>query len=139
MSDVLEDVFEAEQEVSLETINENQSNSYIKKTAEGTSAYYKQVATNMRQARRKLNLTQVQVAEMMEMPRSTYKSIESGTVQIYGYHMARWSYVVGLDIRILTRNTIFDLSNRRERHELLRLIDALPQIKYEAIIEILKD
>jgi DNA-binding XRE family transcriptional regulator len=49
-------------------------------------AYYKQVALNMRKARRQLNLTQQQIADAMDIPRSTYKSLESGEVYLLFSH-----------------------------------------------------
>ena len=52
-------------------------------------AYYRQVALNMRRARRQLNLTQQQIADAMDITRSKYSSLESGKVGIYSYYIAK--------------------------------------------------
>jgi DNA-binding XRE family transcriptional regulator len=109
------------------------------KTVNDESAvYYKQVALNMRKVRRQLNLTQQQIADAMEIPRSTYKSLESGEVGIYCFHMAKWSLVTGYDIRVITKGTLYDTDNRLPRQSLIELVDDLSQTKYDTIVNLLK-
>ncbi|MFT5162902.1 MAG: transcriptional regulator with XRE-family HTH domain [Alteromonadaceae bacterium] len=101
-------------------------------------AYYKQVALNMRKARRQLNLTQQQIADAMDIPRSTYKSLESGEVGIYCFHMAKWSMVTGYDIQVITKGTQYDVAARLTRLELVELIEELSTEKYDSIVSLLK-
>jgi|GEM_PF-5349008 len=98
------------------------------------AAYYDQVALNMRKARRELRLTQQQIADAMGIPRSTYKNLESGKVGIYCFHMAKWSYVTGYDVRVLTKGTKYDLTTRLNCHDLIHLIETLPQKQYDAVL-----
>lgn len=102
------------------------------------AAYYKQVALNMRKARRQLNLTQQQIADAMDIPRSTYKSLESGEVGIYCFHMAKWSLVTGYDIRVITQGTQYDIAARLSRQDLVELVEDLPVAKYDTIVNLLK-
>lgn len=96
--------------------------------------YYRQVATNMRKARRELKLSQQKIADAMCIPRSTYRNLESGKVGIYCYHMAKWSYVTGYDVRVLTKGTSYDLTLRSNGHALVNLIEKLPQKQYDAVV-----
>lgn len=105
---------------------------------EDAAAYYQQVATNMKKARTELNLTQQQIADAMEIPRSTYKSLESGEVGIYCYHMAKWSYATGFDVRRLTMGSKYDLTINNSENELTTLITSLPQNQHDAVIKLLK-
>jgi DNA-binding XRE family transcriptional regulator len=109
-----------------------------KQVNDEAATYYKQVALNMRQARRQLNLTQQQIADAMEIPRSTYKSLESGEVGIYCFHMAKWSMVTGYDIRVITKGTHYDIAARLSRQELGELIEELPAAKYDAMVNLLR-
>jgi transcriptional regulator with XRE-family HTH domain len=102
------------------------------------AAYYRQVAINMRKARRTLNLTQQQIADSMGLPRSTYKSLESGNTAIYSYHMAKWSKITGYDVRVLTRGSAYDLTTGIDGFELVELIQGLPKDKYHAVLELVK-
>jgi transcriptional regulator with XRE-family HTH domain len=102
------------------------------------AAYYQQVALNMRRARRNLNLTQQQVADSMGLPRSTYKSLESGKTAIYCYHMAKWSKITGYDVRVLTKGSAYDLTSDLDGFELVELIQGLPKKQYDAIVELVK-
>ncbi len=102
------------------------------------AAYYQQVALNMRMARRKLNLTQQQIADSMGIPRSTYKSLESGKTGIYCYHMAKWAKITGYDIRVLTKGSAYDLTSDLERFELVELVQSLPKKQYDAVIGLVK-
>ena len=101
-------------------------------------AYYQQVALNMRQARRKLNLTQQQIADSMGIPRSTYKSLESGKTGIYCYHMAKWASITGYDVRVLTKGTAYDLTFNLEGFELVELIQSMPKAQYDAVVSLIK-
>ncbi len=109
-----------------------------KQVNDEAAVYYRQVALNMRKARRQLSLTQQQIADAMEIPRSTYKSLESGEVGIYCFHMAKWSLVTGYDVRVITKDTQYDVAARLSRQELVELIEELPAAKYDAMVNLLK-
>lgn len=120
------------------TNSNNSNNSNNKPANDEATGYYKQVALNMRKVRRQLNLTQQQIADAMEIPRSTYKSLESGEVGIYCFHMAKWSLVTGYDVRVITKDTIYDMGPRLSRQDLMTLVDDLSQAKYDTIVNLLK-
>ncbi len=101
-------------------------------------AYYQQIALNMRIVRRNLNLTQQQVADAMKIPRSTYKSIESGKTGIYCYHLAKWSKITGYDVRLLTKGTQYDLTTDDQDLELVQLLQNLPADKFAAVLALIK-
>ena len=132
MTSLIQNINEQTQKLDYQPEVENSGNR-LKNEA---TNYYQQVAINMRKARRHLNLTQKQVAEGMGIPRSTYKSLESGKIGIYCFHMAKWSKVTGYDIRVLTKGTNYDLTEQLSNHELLEKIDALPKNKYEIVVDL---
>lgn len=118
-----------------EYVPEKRKNKALKADA---ANYYQHVALNMRKARIKLNLTQQQIADAMGIPRSTYKSLESGKTAIYCYHMAKWSKITGYDVRVLTKGSAYDLTADQDGFELVELIQTLPKTQYDAVVALLK-
>jgi transcriptional regulator with XRE-family HTH domain len=106
-------------------------------TAESAD-YYQQVALNMRRARRKLNLTQQQIADAMQIPRSTYKSLESGNTRIYCYYMAKWSKITGIDVRSLTHGSAYDLTSDIKNYKLLEQINYLTKEQVVAVTALIE-
>ena len=83
----------------------------------------------IREARRKANLTQAEVARRLGMSRATISKVENGIVEELGVRkLARVCELLGLEISIRTRcaPTLHEVyeKNRKQRREMFHETDA---------------